>query len=174
MPGVAKGFTLATRSANVILMVLLGVCASSRCGSVDHGMTETDRALCVAVCEGNSALVTHLLDAGADVNSTNRFGCSAIFVALKFGRTDLLKIFLSRGADPNRGLAPSPSGPGMTPLMLAAEMQNVAAVELLIKRGADVNAREKLGMTPLHYAAGTGNLRTVKLLLAANANREAK
>src|SRR5438105_3998231 len=47
--------------------------------------------------------------------------------------------------------------PGVTPLMLAAVMDDSARVKRLLDRGADMNGRDKNGMTALMWAApGTG------------------
>lgn len=60
---------------------------------------------------------------------------------------------------------------GMTPLMVAARRGDERCVKLLLKAGADVNAKGKYGSDhPLAYAAQAGNLEVVKLLLDAGAN----
>lgn len=63
--------------------------------------------------------------------------------------------------DPNRG---------GTALMWAAVAGRVAAVELLIKRGADVNAAGSDGGTALHAAAFLGHEKTVDALIRGGAN----
>jgi ankyrin repeat protein len=46
--------------------------------------------------------------------------------------------------------------------------------ELLLGRGADVNAADDSKLTPLHYAAWGGHVELVKLLVARKANRSPK
>ena len=46
--------------------------------------------------------------------------------------------------------------------------------ELLIAKGADVNAKDKIGGTPLHLAAHSGLKEIVELLIANGANMNAK
>ena len=59
----------------------------------------------------------------------------------------------------------------VTPFMVAARRGRKAIAELLIERGADVNARDRRSAvqdgrcTPLHYACETGQLKMVELLL---------
>jgi ankyrin repeat protein len=61
---------------------------------------------------------------------------------------------------------------GNTPLLLAAIYAGPECVELLIKKGADVNAKNKLGATPLHRAAT--NYEKAKLLIDAGADVKVK
>jgi len=58
----------------------------------------------------------------------------------------------------------------VTPLHLAARYGYGKAVELLIKHGADVNAKTNDGLTPLHAAAYNGHVEVVKLLLERGAD----
>jgi surface polysaccharide O-acyltransferase-like enzyme len=59
---------------------------------------------------------------------------------------------------------------GLTPLIWAALADRAEAVELLIRRGADVNATAGDGATPLHAAAFLGHEKTVAALVQNGAN----
>ncbi len=61
----------------------------------------------------------------------------------------------------------------MTPLMWAANKGHVKVAELLITRGADVNAKTGAGGTPLLEAAFGGNVDIAKLLLDKGVNIDA-
>jgi basic membrane lipoprotein Med (substrate-binding protein (PBP1-ABC) superfamily) len=61
----------------------------------------------------------------------------------------------------------------VTPLLTAAAAGSSEIVELLIKKGADVNASAGGGVTPLHVAADHGDERMVDCLLAAGADPNA-
>ncbi len=54
---------------------------------------------------------------------------------------------------------------GRTPIMLAAEVANIAAMEALIQRGARVDITDEAGYSVLHHAAKGGNLDAVSWLL---------
>ncbi|KAL8272555.1 hypothetical protein Esti_003554 [Eimeria stiedai] len=58
---------------------------------------------------------------------------------------------------------------GKTPLFAAASLGNVAAVKLLLDKGAHVNAEAEGGNTPLHEAVYAGKTDAVKLLLTHGA-----
>jgi fucose 4-O-acetylase-like acetyltransferase len=63
---------------------------------------------------------------------------------------------------------------GATPLSTAAAYGNVAAIELLIAKGADVKARNRDGATPLHAAAMYGKVKAARVLIQHGADRRAK
>ena len=63
---------------------------------------------------------------------------------------------------------------GYTPLHDAALEGHKDMVELLLAKGADVNAKDKDGNTPLHEAAYTNDRGFVELLLAEGAEVNAK
>ena len=52
-----------------------------------------------AVRKGDLALVTSLLDQGADVNAKFRYGTTALFKAAERGHLEIVKLLLARGAD---------------------------------------------------------------------------
>jgi ankyrin repeat protein len=52
-----------------------------------------------AVRKGDLALVTSLLDKGADVNAKFRYGTTALFKAAERGYLEIVKLLLARGAD---------------------------------------------------------------------------
>ena len=58
---------------------------------------------------------------------------------------------------------------GNKPLHYAAREGHVAAITLLIKRGAPVNARTLEGDSALHLASGNGHAKAVQELLASGA-----
>ncbi len=67
----------------------------------------------------------------------------------------------------------SVNNPGhWTPLHYAAASSNNEIIPLLLRGGADLNARTLRGITPLYMAARDGNAETVKLLLNAGARKD--
>ena len=82
------------------------------------------------------------------------------------GDIDSLKQALVNKVDPNTRDPQS----GSTLLATAALMGHTEVVALLLKHGADVNAKSRDGGTALHAAAFLGRVKTVKLLLEKGAD----
>jgi len=59
---------------------------------------------------------------------------------------------------------------GATPLHAAVYYQQAAVVEELLRRKANINARNGLGLTPLHNCASSGTEEIAKMLLAQGAD----
>lgn len=154
-----------------------------------------------AVYKGDLAEVTRLVRAGADVSIANKYGATPMGLAAETANTDILKVLLEGGANvdsPNADgqtalLAVARTGNvaaatlllehgatvdakekfgGQTALMWASARRHPQMMQLLISKGADVNARsidrdyqrhvtaegrpknlDSGGFTPLLYAA---------------------
>jgi ankyrin repeat protein len=77
---------------------------------------------------------------------------------------------LQRGADVN-----APEGDGMTALHWAAKNGNLDVAERVIRAGATLEARTRVGdHTPLHVASAAGRAAVVKALLEAGADVKAR
>lgn len=78
---------------------------------------------------------------------------------------DLATLLLDRGADPD-----PTNGQQQTPVMLAAERGDLAMVQLLAKRRAQLDLRDRWGNTALIRAAKGGHVEISEALLAAGAD----
>ncbi len=108
-------------------------------------------------------IVTALIQAGADVNAKDRYGRTALGIAVERSTTpEIVRVLIQAGADVN-----AKDGIGWPPLMYAAGLSlSPEIVKLLIDNGAEVNAKNSSGRTPLMLAKTPG---IVKLLKAAGA-----
>ena len=93
-------------------------------------------------------------------------GRDAVLTCVTLNDTKNLKRLIAEGQDqiPLRG-----SKEGWTFLHIAAQKGHVEAAELLIKNGADVNAKTDAGFTPLKIAEEQHQSRMIDLLHKHNA-----
>ena len=130
---------------------------------LEHGASKTT-ALAAIARSGDIDLAEFVLDSEVDVNATQRFELSAIAEAAGAGDLDMVRLFLGYGANDRSGA-----------LFEAVRACQVALVRLLIRTGADVNARPWVythwcGHSVLKEAAFQGNLEIARLLLDAGAD----
>jgi hypothetical protein len=147
------------RLALVMLVAFLAACARER---------SLDEQLIRAVRQKDLAEVERLLAAGADPNADDVPGFEgrpALFHAATFGYTDIARRLIEKGADANHGEATG----AVTALMVASLNGATGTVELLIRSGADVNARAG-NATALTEAMRRGYPDVIALLLQAGAN----
>jgi uncharacterized protein len=97
-------------------------------------------------------------------------GFPLLSLALFFGQPEVFRYLLEQGADVNLA-ARNPMR--VAPLHAAAARGDLAAVQLLLERGADANARQQSGYVALHTAAASGRKEMAELLLAHGAHPDA-
>jgi hypothetical protein len=138
-----------------------------------------------------------LINLGADVHKSDRYGCTPLWYSLhrvdldmttflfnkgaeldksvaslglkravEASNTDMLKLLLSRGADPNSTYM------GATPLVDACQRKDLAMIRILLDSGADINFESNYpnmpydGKSPLDIAREGGDAQVVELLLS--------
>jgi len=130
--------------------------------------------LVIASAMGHTNAVDLLLDNGADANAVDWRGYTSLLLVVRdshygidLGSKDkilaIVKSLLAHGADPNFRLKQDKSLTiteitldGSTPLLLAAEVNNLDAVKALVEAGADPLVPTVQGTTPLIMASGAG------------------
>src|ERR1044072_2594850 len=114
------------------------------------------------------------LAAGADPESRKAPGESALLWSVIHHRADIASALLAAGAHPsprtNGKRAAGLGVGGATPLHIAASDGELGLVEILLRGGATVDARDALGNTPLVLATMGGHLDAVRKLIAAGVN----
>lgn len=124
--------------------------------------------------EDDPAAVEALLAGGTPPDEVDENGTTALYRAAVHGSTEIVRLLLEHGADPNRASAPIEEG---LPLCAAACWNHTGVVAALLAAGADPDLPEPPhseqtgpGTPPLMWAVGNGHRETVDLLLAAGAD----
>lgn len=143
-----------------------------------------------AAAQGHTKIVRLLIERGADLSVTNHEGLTPLFMAAQGGHTETIRLLLEHGATVDargpggwtlmhmaairgdaalaeamlaKGVkAGATSDDGRTPLFWSASRP---VAELLIGKGADVNARDNFGRRPLHLAAMFGRTNVAAALM---------
>ncbi|KAF5566698.1 calcium-independent phospholipase A2-gamma [Fusarium phyllophilum] len=109
----------------------------------------------------NTAVLTELLEVGADVNGVGVSGDAAIHLAATHGHLDIVTFLTER-----QGVyLDNPNGKGQTALLLASMHSHTDVVALLLSLTGSVSHRaDEEGRTPLSWAATSGNKALCDLL----------
>ncbi|MDH4271667.1 MAG: ankyrin repeat domain-containing protein [Candidatus Aminicenantes bacterium] len=151
---------------------------------------------------GDINVIRTLLDAGADVNSSDRWGETALDLAAWRGFEEVVNLLLERGAA--LPVAPAKVGnllqnaaekgltglfskvvekgadltfsieDGGTLLHVAAAGGAIPIIETLLAKGLDINRQDGNGWSPLHFAAEMGRGEAVSFLLVKKADINAR
>jgi cytohesin len=151
-----------------------------------------------AAAQGNIATLVKLLGKGQRVNSTDAQGWTPLHHASHNGKLNAVRILMDQKADPFRK-----NNQGLTPLKLAqkahqkktviylkrvikklksrnkalhraARQGKLSKVKSLLKKGAQLQAKDSKGRTPLHLAVIKNHYRVVKYLVSKGASLQAK
>ncbi|XP_055634300.1 protein fem-1 homolog C-like [Toxorhynchites rutilus septentrionalis] len=114
--------------------------------------------LCAACGAGHLHLVKCLVRLGCNVNAVSGIGSSALEVACTNKDLEIVQYLVENGANIRK-----PSFDGATYLIDSIESAPICSY--LIRKGADVNARDVYDKTALHYAVESLSYGTIRLLL---------
>ncbi len=108
---------------------------------------QTQQKLIEAVKSNDVSTIQTLLNAGVNVNFTDKSGWTPLDWSAKKSHIDSMKLLIAAGADVNKK-----TNLGSTPLHQAAANNFIEGAELLLANGADINAANKYGQTPVDVA----------------------
>ena len=123
-----------------------------RLTKVDPGSPEGSMVLHSAASQGNEALVSSLLERGADPGRPSPNGDTFLLSCLRGGLAARAAESIAKGADVN-----AKDASGRTALRLAVEKGMEAAAAALLDKGADPNAADAIGRTPFDVARDWGD-----------------
>ncbi|KAH8681113.1 ankyrin [Xylariales sp. PMI_506] len=157
----------------------------------NHLMADGDTVLIKAIGKKlNKKFIDMLLEYGSDANGKNKEGKSPLFEAITSARVEVVTSLLDHGANPNlpgpkhmlwpatyqtaclkvllaRGADPK-KAPGL--MELAASINNIESVRVLLKAGVDPNAKKDGTYTPLCTSIRDNRPDIFELLLSNGAD----
>ena len=122
-----------------------------------------------AAKESDTAAVRSLLRQGADVDSAEPDGTTALHWAASRNDAEMVDLLVESGANVR-----ATNRYGVTPLLLACNTGGVTVVERLLEGGADPNSALPEGETALMTAARAGKVDVVNLLATHGADVNAR
>ena len=149
---------------------MTGVC--KECKKPNPNKTSSasiEDSLLKASCLGHLQCMKVSLLEGADVNTEDVDGFTALMKAAECGHNKCVELLIKTGAEVDKRNAK-----GFTALILASENGHDKCLKFLIEAGANVNKLYRhftgLALTPLKLASSEGHKNCVELLLKAGAN----
>lgn len=115
-----------------IILLILALPIISSPALAQSAPQELNDQMWEAVRKGDVALVTALLDKGADINAKFRYGTTALFKAAERGHTEVVKLLIARGAD----VSVKDTFYGATAMTWALQNNHTGAVGALLEKDA--------------------------------------
>jgi len=149
----------------------------SKGARVDIATPDGDTPLHAAASYGRTEVADLLISKGIKVDVTNKWGQTPLYIAAYNLKKDTVAVLLDKGAQVNvvcsDGATPLSGTAGGLENHFGTNAKREDVVELLIARGADVNAKGG-ATTPLISAARFDRVATMEILIAKGADLNAK
>lgn len=133
--------------------------------NADLGITASAETTPLHTAAGNGCkeIIELLIKKGGfDIDTEDNEGRSALLIASASADADVVDLLIKNHANANKESIASP-------LHVAASEGRIKNVELLLSRGAFINAKDSKEETALHYAARNGQAKIVELLIKKGA-----
>ena len=134
---------------------------------IDGEIVDGCTALWVAAANGHLAVVRHLIEQNAEVDTRISTNSTPLRAASFDGRLDIVRCLVENGAQVNaRRIDLS------TSLIVACYHNRIDVASYLVENGADIHLQDRNGDTALHCAAMRGHVELVGKLLALGAEQK--
>ncbi|KHN98285.1 glycerophosphodiester phosphodiesterase GDE1 [Metarhizium album ARSEF 1941] len=128
-------------------------------------------SLALATKSNYEPIVQMLVDAGVDINWTDKTGETALHIAARFSHEACARIILRGSNSQKADIEVAENSYSWTPLHVAAVDGSLCVVQLLVDAGADVSRPDASGWTAKEHAALRGHM-DIARFLAAHTNEE--
>lgn len=128
-------------------------------------------SLALATKSNYEPIVKMLVDAGVDINWTDKTGETALHIAARFGHEDCARIILRGSSSQEANIELAENSYSWTPLHVAAVDGSLSVIRLLVDAGADVSKPDASGWTAKEHAALRGHM-DIARFLAGHTNEE--
>jgi ankyrin repeat protein len=136
---------------------------------------QVDPPLLTAAFQGNLEVCRVLVEGGVDVNLQDERGRTALFMAVRANKAEVLSYLLSQGANPNI------LSEGLAPIHKAVKSRLLEMTQILADGGADINLQTKepsppvyhvdpWELTPVYLASKEGQVEILQFLLDKGAD----
>ncbi|KAK1836154.1 Glycerophosphodiester phosphodiesterase GDE1 [Podospora conica] len=127
---------------------------------------KSSAVLTVATKANFVQIVQMLVDAGVDINWSDKTGETALHVAARFGHAECAKVLIRGAQHQKANLDVAENSFAWTPLHIAAVDGHLSVARLLVEAGADVDRLDSSGWTAKEHASLRGHLDIARLLAA--------
>eukprot|EP00049_Salpingoeca_infusionum_P014862 m.284501 g.284501 ORF g.284501 m.284501 type:complete len:1109 (-) comp15763_c0_seq1:408-3734(-) len=173
---------------DVVEFLLTG--KSARAASLNACGNDGMTPLLLASMMGHANTVQALLEMGANIMITDKFGKSALYLAIECGDVPTCKALIQAAASADsarlveqddsedtdadtasiltleqKSLITLTDKYDLSPMHVAASLGHVAVIDMLKTAGASTHPTDDSELTPLHYAVMHGHFKVVKYLL---------
>jgi quinoprotein dehydrogenase-associated probable ABC transporter substrate-binding protein len=179
----SQGYTPLTSAARQRYTDIIKLLLESK-ANVNARDADNMTPLLEAVIRDDVPSIKVLLAHGADIQARGPQGFDPLALAIEERRYEAAKTLIDAGAKVNvvvgeERLTPlmitaAESAPAPGVIFVPGSTRPIDVAKLLIKRGADVNAKDKTGMTALMVAASHDNAPMIGLLLQSGADATTK
>lgn len=129
----------------------------------------SETAFYCACSFGLQTAVNNMLDSeDIDIDAATHIGTTVLIRAASAGHVDIVKLLISRGADPTKA-----NWYGSA-LHCAAEAGQCESIRILFDSGMNIDLRDDFGRTPLHCASSQRHALAIELLLDMGADPNAR
>lgn len=169
--------------------------------NINYKNNDGDTPIIIAIREdAKPEIITFLIDKGAKINTRNKNGWTPLHEAVILGNGNIISILnqneadffsinnngenafdlvFDRGVEYTENIVTSElvdlrNSRENTPLFYAIDRGSPDIVQVLLDKGADINASNVNGETPLHQAITTDNIVISNMLISRGSNIEAK
>lgn len=140
--------------------------AGANINTIIDGRSPLMQAIEWAFSPDDVQIVRLLIEAGANLEVQDKYGNTALMIAIEKDKSEIVEMLISAGASSEQVESVN--------LLKACQSETIEQIQELLQSNANPNVKDTSGLSALGVAAATGNRAVVRLLIDAGVDIEAK